>query len=79
MKGAELIPAEFFSFLRFSAITGFLATTTLFINMHHEAFGRMFKQRASNYWWLFVLLSIVPFLLFLYIFNFVFGKLQLFD
>jgi len=65
------------AFFRFSAVAGLLATTVLLINLNHKAFDRVLGPKSKSLWWLFVLFSVVPLLLFLYIFTFLFGKMNL--
>jgi apolipoprotein N-acyltransferase len=69
------IPREFMQFLHYTAITGFLIVSTLVINLNHKAFNYVMKDNAKKYWWLFVILAIIPLALFLYAFTFIFGKL----
>jgi len=72
---SKSIPPEFTEFLRYSAITGFIVVTTLLINLNHKTFRYVLKDNARKYWWLFVVFAVVPLLLFLYVFTFIFGKL----
>jgi hypothetical protein len=64
-------------FFRISAITGFLATTTLIINLNNQKFHTIFKDRAKKLWWLFLVVSLVLFAVILYIFNIIFQKLNI--
>jgi len=73
MFEGKVIPPQFLEFMRYSAITGFIVTTTLIVNINHHVFGTIFRERAKSYWWLFVLSGIIPLLVFIYIFNFIFG------
>jgi hypothetical protein len=63
--------------VRYSAIVGFIAATTLVINLHNKLYLKVFKNKAKSYFWFFLLLSIIPLLVFLYIFNALFQKLSL--
>ena len=74
---AKLFSPEVQAFFRFSAIAGLLATTVLLINLNHKTFNRVLGERSKSLSWLFVLLSVVPLLLFLYIFSFLFGNTNL--
>ena len=75
-----LDPASFYNglmqFTRYTAITGFIVVATLLINLNHKAFNYVLKDNAKKYWWLFTILAIIPLLLFLYVFTFIFGKIS---
>ncbi|OGM10020.1 hypothetical protein A2Z67_01680 [Candidatus Woesebacteria bacterium RBG_13_36_22] len=71
------IPQEVMQFLHYSAITGFIIVSTLVINLNHKAFNYVLKDNAKKYWWLFVIIAVIPLSLFLYAFAFIFGKLFL--
>jgi len=73
----DKFPAELLLFFRYSAIAGFLATVTLIINFNHTKFANIFGDRSKSLWWLFLIFSVIPLLLFLFIFNFVFGRFEL--
>lgn len=75
MFNSRSVPPEFTEFLRYSSITGFIVVTTLVINLNHKAFRYVLKDNARKYWWIFVLFAVIPLLLFLYAFTFLFGKL----
>ena len=77
MKISDFFSPSVIAFFRFSAVAGLLATTALLINLNHKAFDRVLGQKSRSLWWLFVLFSVVPLLLFLYIFTFLFGKMNL--
>lgn len=69
-----IIPNEVRQFLHYSAITGFIVVATLVINLNHKAFNYVMKDHSKKYWWLFVILAIIPLSLFLYAFTFLFGR-----
>jgi hypothetical protein len=69
----QLLQAQFSSSLKLVAFVGFLATATLFIGFNHKVFEVVFGEKSKTYWWLFALFVIVPFLLVIYIFSFLFG------
>jgi len=71
----SFLPVEALQFLKFSAIAGFLATATLLINLNNKAFNYIFKEKAKSYFWFFLLISIIPLLAIIYVFNVFFGKL----
>ncbi|OGM09492.1 hypothetical protein A2159_01010 [Candidatus Woesebacteria bacterium RBG_13_34_9] len=73
----KLISPETMAFLRFSAIAGLLTTTTLLVNLNKKTFNNIFQQRSKSLWWVFLFSSILPLLLFLYIFNFLFGEIDM--
>ena len=60
---------------RFGAIIGLIVATTLFVNINNKAFNTVFRERAKSYFWFFLMLSVIPLLVFIYIFSFLFGKL----
>lgn len=64
-------------FLKYGAMLGFFVTSVLVINLNNKAFKYIFKDHAKNYFWFFLLLSIIPLLVFIYLFNLFFGKLNL--
>jgi hypothetical protein len=61
--------------VKYSAIAGFIATTTLLINLNNKLFLKVFKKKSKSYFWFFLVISVIPLLAFLYVFNAVFGKL----
>lgn len=69
------IPEELMQFIHYSAITGFIVVTVLIINLNHKAFDYVLKDNSKKFWWLFVILAVIPLSLFLYAFTFIFGKL----
>lgn len=69
-----VIPQEVMQFLHYSAIVGFIVVATLLINMNHKAFNYVMKDNAKRYWWLFVIIAVIPLSLILYVFTFIFGK-----
>lgn len=68
------IPPQMIEFVRYSAIAGFIAATTLVVNINHKIFNTFFKERTASFWWLFVISALIPLSLFLYIFSLLFGK-----
>ncbi|OGM25115.1 hypothetical protein A2962_02320 [Candidatus Woesebacteria bacterium RIFCSPLOWO2_01_FULL_39_61] len=72
MINPDVFPREFLEFVRYGAITGFIAVTTLVININHKAFNTIFREKARSFWWLFVISGIIPLLLFLYAFTLIF-------
>ena len=62
---------------KYGAMLGFLVATTLLINLNNKAYSRVFKTKSKSYFWFFLVLSIIPLLAFIYVFNFLFGKLTL--
>ena len=73
MFDPKLIPPELLEFVRYSAIAGFIAATTLVVNINHKIFRKIFKENPGTYWWLFVVSSLIPLSVFFYIFSLVFG------
>lgn len=74
LTGSRYIPSQFLEFLRYSSITGFIVVATLFINLNHKAFTYLLRDSARKLWWVFVLFAVIPLLLFLWAFTFIFGK-----
>jgi hypothetical protein len=64
-------------FLRWGAMLGFFVTAVLVINLNNKAFRFVFREHARSYFWFFLILSIIPLLVFIYLFNAFFGKLNL--
>ncbi len=77
MKGftfhPELLNAQFVQTTRIVGIIVFLSIATLFIGFNHNIFKIVFAEKSKSYWWLFALLTIIPFLLVLFVFSFLFG------
>ncbi|MCX7928621.1 MAG: hypothetical protein N2558_02965 [Patescibacteria group bacterium] len=63
-----------YQFLKIGAIAGFIAAATLIININYKGFNYLFKDKATKYWWVFVIACVIPFLVILYMFTIIFGK-----
>jgi len=61
------------SVLKSVSFLGFLITATLIVGLNFKIFTNIFKDKASNYWWLFLVISTVPILVALYIYTIFFG------
>lgn len=59
--------------LKSVSLVGFLVTATLIVGLNFKIFTNIFKDKASNYWWLFLVISVVPLLVALYIYTIFFG------
>jgi len=57
---------------KFSAITGFIISATLIINLSHKTFTNLFKEKTATYYWLFLLMMIIPLLFIIFIFSLLF-------
>ncbi len=68
----KMLPPQLMEFFRFSAIAGLIAAVTLLINLHYSAFRYIFKERTKTYWWLFIVMTVIPLFLFLYVFSLLF-------
>lgn len=68
----ESINTKLKDFVEFVAFLGFLVTATLLINLNFRGFKFVFGEKVRSYWWLFLLLTIVPLLVILYIFSLLF-------
>lgn len=64
-------------FLRYGAMLGFFVASILIINLNNKAFNFVFKEHAKRYFWFFMLLSVIPLLVFIFLFNAFFGRLNL--
>jgi hypothetical protein len=53
----------------------FLAASTLFIGFNHQMFTLVMGERSRSFWWLFVIIALVPLLLVLYAFSIIFGNI----
>lgn len=73
MIKTSFLPPELLTFFRYSAILGFISVSVLIINLNHKLFDTVFRDSAKKFWWLFVLVSTVPLLVIIYVFNFFFG------
>lgn len=47
---------------------GFIAAIVFTINFEFRAFKSFFGERTLRYWWLFLFLTVVPFLIFIHFF-----------
>ncbi|MCS7091763.1 MAG: hypothetical protein NZM26_00205 [Patescibacteria group bacterium] len=65
-----------YNFFRIGAIAGFIAAVTILINLNHKGFRYLFRDKATKYWWVFVIACVIPFLVILYMFTIIFGKLS---
>lgn len=61
------------SFLKTSAFAGFLVATTLVVGLNFKIFKFVFKDSILAYWWAFMLVSLIPLFLLLYVFTLLFG------
>jgi apolipoprotein N-acyltransferase len=61
-------------FLEYSAIMGLIVTTVLIININNKAFNYVFKENSKRFFWLFMILSTIPLLIFIYLFTVLFGR-----
>jgi len=77
MELLEKFPSEFIYFLRYSAVAGLLALTVILINLNHYKFRSIFGERSGKLWWLFFTFSILPLMFFIFMFNFVLGRVDL--
>ena len=71
----DLVPPQIMTFVRYTAIAGFIAIVPLVINLDYKAFSLVFKEKTITYWWFFVVLTIVPLMVLLYAFSKIFGRL----
>jgi len=55
------------------ALAGFLIAATLIIGINFKVFNNIFKEKTTNYWWLFLITAMVPIALVLYMFTFFFS------
>jgi len=77
LETVNLIIQKFIQVFKYGAIVGFFVTTILIINLNNKAFNSVFQQRSKSYFWFFLLISIIPLLAFIYVFNILFGKITL--
>jgi hypothetical protein len=69
-----LIAQKTMQIFKYGALVGFLVTTVLIINLNNKAFNTVFKDRAKSYFWFFLIISVIPLLAFIYIFNLLFAR-----
>lgn len=67
------LPIQTQNVLKTIALLGFLITATLIVGLNFKIFTNIFKDKASHYWWLFLVISAVPILVAIYIYAFFFG------
>jgi hypothetical protein len=68
-----LLPPEILAFFRYSAIIGFVCTAVLLINLNKTLFDTVLRDSAKKFWWLFLVVSLVPLLVIIAVFDFFFG------
>ncbi len=73
----NLIIHKVLQIFKYGAIVGFFVTTVLIINLNNRAYNHVFQTKAKSYFWFFLIISIIPLLSFIYIFNMFFGKFTL--
>jgi len=66
-------PDQVQNVLKTVSLLGFLITATLIVGLNFKIFTNIFKEKASHYWWLFLVVSAVPILVAIYIYTFFFG------
>ncbi len=71
----EFVNAQFAGSLKLVAFVGFLAAATLLIGFNHKVFEVVMGERSKAYWWLFMVVTILPLLLIIYAFSYFFGNL----
>ena len=69
--GRELSP-EISQFLRLSSFIGFMVTATFIINLNFKTFRSVFKEKTGHYWWLFLLITLIPLMVIIYLFSLLF-------
>ena len=58
--------------IRFAAFAGFVVATTLFMNLNYRGFEKVFRGKTKSYWWLFIILTLIPALFTLFLFSMLF-------
>ncbi len=69
MSGFSLYPL-----LKFGAMLGFVVCTVLVISLNFSLFKRIFKERTTSMWWLFMVFTFIPFIVMIGIFTLLFDR-----
>lgn len=60
--------------IKFAAFIGLIVFTTIIVSLNFRVFRVIFKERATSFWWLFLILSIIPLLMLLSLFTLIFER-----
>lgn len=69
MQGLSLYPI-----LKFGAMIGFVICSVLVISLNYSVFKRIFKERTNSMWWLFLSITVIPFVVMIGIFTILFDR-----
>lgn len=69
--------SELFHLVSLASFFGFIVLAVIVINLNYHAFTKFLGQRSKSFWWFFLIFSLFPLLLILYIFSFLFGGFDL--
>ncbi len=68
-----ILPPDFLSFVRFTAVVGFISALVLTTAVVYKALGKLLgEEKVKKYRWVFVLIDIVILLVFIFIYLVVF-------
>ncbi len=66
--------SAFVAILKFGAMLGFIICSTLVVGLNFKAFKRIFEERTATMWWLFLGISVIPFVMMVGIFTMLFKE-----
>ncbi|QQS38903.1 hypothetical protein IPM62_06010 [Candidatus Woesebacteria bacterium] len=66
--------ANVVTLIRLAAYVGLIFFTTVFVSLNFKTFKMLFKESTKSYWWLFLIISVIPLMILLSIFSLVFER-----
>jgi hypothetical protein len=70
----EILREQLQGSIKIVAFVGFLAAATLFIGLNHKFFVLALGEKSKTYWWMFIIIAVVPLLIIIYAFSYLFGS-----
>lgn len=70
----EFINSPAFQMIKVASVLGLIICSTLLVALNFKFFSKVFKERTASLWWLFLIISIVPFLVMLGVFTVLFER-----
>jgi len=69
---SSLFNSSAYQALKISSMLGLIVCSTLLVALNFKFFSKVFKERTVSMWWLFLTVSVIPFLVMLGIFTILF-------
>lgn len=61
-----------YEIIKFGALAGFIAASTILINLNYKAFNSVFQKKTKMVWFLFFVMAALPFGIMLLLFSYFF-------